>query len=330
MSSESTTQVLPSSVDAHGLSVSTATRAAGDPAQNGAAYDLFGLAAAVPLWFHPRTDGAFQAVVRTYWVAATASGGPQSYSAYTDAAASAFFRLDPASGVRGAVFPLPSGFSQPGLAVAATSRAQYLWVLRAGGVLQLFSESPAGMLLQSEEQLPVAGAVGVQVAGPMLRVYYAVAGEVHFIAKAWGQAGIGSQPWSYMGGYGLSPSPADAAPLASSSGTLSSAGPVSAALVRGRTWLTTVESSGGAYTAAAWSSRGLHDPWRRSPLSVPLGSSSTWCGAGVCLQPQLAPNPDQVSALPASAAVPWVKSVKVSSSGVSGIDTSWGLLSVDR
>jgi len=105
---------------------------------------------------------------------------------------------------------------------------------------------------------------------------------------------------------------------------------VSVAVVRDRTWLTTVEAGEGEFLGAAWSSRGQHDPWRKSQLSWQLGASGDWLGAGVQLQPQLPALPDAVAALPAAnVALPYAVSTLGSADGDVWVDTAWDLLVVD-
>lgn len=341
MSTEPPVQVLASSVDAPGLSAATSTRGYEESSQKGSAYNPASLAAGVPVWFHPMRDGRFRAVWRTRWTAATPGSAPQRYTAHTADNTSTWSTVEAATGISDPPAAIPSGQSSPGLVVAGASRSGFLWLLRDTGLLQWFRESPAGLALHYEERLHVGvhrlaptttsmttvGAdewLGVEVDMTAVRVYYAVAGELYSMEKPWGRVGDTTADWLFAGADGPSRYAGSAAPLG-----VSSAGPVSVARLRGRRWLTTVEVSSGAYTGRAWSSRGPHDPWAASPLSVPLGGSPGWCGAGIRLQPHLQVNAAAVAALPANAAVPYAWSVAHTGSGESWVQTSWGLLVVD-
>lgn len=344
MATEPATQVLASSVDARGVAAATTTRGPDDSTQVGSVYSPESLAAAVPVWFHLHNDGSYQAVLRSYWTGATASGGPQWYSDHTPVTVPAWFRFDPATGVRGAVEAIP-GSSSP--VVAGASSSLYMWLLRQDGTLQWFREDGPGLVLAGSEDLAgqqhrvswdsdATGDLsanswwGLEVDGPRLRVYYGTPADGIFVmAKPWGQVGNTHADWLFLGDKGFLPYAGESFPLSSASGPVPCNGPVSLVTVRGRSWLTTVELAGGQYVGRAWSSRGLHDPWRDSGLSVPLGASPGWLGAGVQLQPQLAAAPDAVAAIPANVAVPYVSSVPGTSDGASYIDTAWDLLVVD-
>lgn len=344
MSTEPPVQVLASSVDLRGVSAATSTRGEADSTQMGSVYSPSDLAAAVPVWFHPCVDGSFLAVLRSRWTDATPGAGPQRYSAHVSDGVPSWFQFDPATGVRGAVSAVPGSVSP---AAAGASHASYMWLLREDGTLQWFREEGGRLVLAGSEDLAgqpyrlsyddstgdlsAASWRGLQVDGPRLRVYFTLADELHVMAKPWGQVGNTYADWTFLGEKGFIPYLGEASPLAGAGGAaVPTVGPVSVAVVRDRTWLTTVEAGEGEFLGAAWSSRGQHDPWRKSQLSWQLGASGDWLGAGVQLQPQLPALPDAVAALPAAnVALPYAVSTLGSADGDVWVDTAWDLLVVD-
>lgn len=338
MSTEATTQVLDTSVDAEGVSVISATRTVVAPRQ-GAMYNPVTLAAAVPLWFHRVQDGRYLAVLKSRWTAATQvyNNGPQLYSAYTETTIPAWTYVVPVTGNISTVLPIPSLRTGARVITAAVSRRDYLFILGTldgEPFLQCFRTVPQGaMVLVGEETLLPGLTRGLYADRTHLHVYGADEGGYLVVSrKNWGRIGINTdtaRQWEYRGprGWYADPSETVALPTTVSGGRIKADGPVSVASFRDRLYLATVFNSSGTRQVLVYTARAVDDWKFIQSFGTALGDNDTYLGAGMQLQPQLVANRALMSDGVVTA-FPYLTSKKVISGGNSGILTTWGLLEV--
>ena len=167
MATETTVQVIPSSADVPGLSVVTASRHELAP-RSGLVYNPATLAAAVPLWFHPRPDGRYLALFSRRLTDAALStaniNGVLLYTGYEIDDEPCWATIGPRTGDVRPVELIPS--EQPGIRrmVGAASRGNYLFVLNeykksldddeTYSLLQNFRVTDLGVTLLGEETVP--------------------------------------------------------------------------------------------------------------------------------------------------------------------------------
>ena len=344
MATDATVQVLATSVDSPGLSIVTSTMTAAHP-RYGTAYTSTVLAGSVPVYFHPLADGTYLALLRTHWSAATMLGseGPQSYSAYTSSSEPTWAVLHPATGSPGAPGTIPtrlSGYTSRRLN-GACSRVDFLYtvgIVDGVGYAAWHRVTRNGaILLMAEETLAVtAGSVtfgyGCHLDGDFLVVIGLGAdGAIYQARRRWSNIGSPStaDPWFYRGPRGWLADPTTLSPLTDAAGaTLHSSGPVSTAQMWGRTWMTTVTHTGGAYAAQLYRTR-TAGTWATDGDPIALGTDAEYLGGTVFLQPQLPNNPAAL-AVGVTTAIPYVSSRSVHSGGAYTLDTQWGLWAISR
>lgn len=167
MATETTVQVIPSSADVSGMSVVTASRHQAAP-RSGLIYNPATLAAAVPVWFHPRPDGRYIALfARRLTDAALSSAtinGVLLYTGYEVADEPCWATVGPRTGDVRPVELIPS--EQPGIRrlIGAASRGPYLFTLsrykksldddETYALLQNFRVTNLGVTLLGEELVP--------------------------------------------------------------------------------------------------------------------------------------------------------------------------------
>jgi len=362
MASTVTAQVPPGSVDTAGISISTATPTASNP-RAGTIYNPTTLAAAQPCYFHPMFNGNYLMINAWTWWAGTPAGGIGYYSGYNETPAPSWLIVDGASGATAPVpnYPLIP-FKNPvttATVTAATSRHPgYLFLLHqvtlnnsVQAILQIMSIATSGAVtLTQEEILPTVALDsetvlfdrGLQYADPYMIVYGSdSSGTVYTIRKPWAKIGVSTQlnpttqthgavgatevAWSYNSGAGYTPDPTQLAPLTTVDGTsLTTQGPISTAQVNNQLLITTVADNSGTYTGQVWSSR-KGRPITAVGSSVALGTTATYLGGGLALQPTLS-----AVTVPsgASAALPYVVSTKATAEGNDSLINTWGTFPV--
>lgn len=343
MATGATTQVLDYSVDAEGLSVSTALGSSVNPRQ-GSIYNPLTLAAAAPVWFHKLVTGSYLALFRDVWSAATVGvDGAQSYSAATESSAPVWVTIEPTTGAAGPVTPVTSLLSGPRVLSGATSYRDFFYTVGTlGGVPHVahYRISRDGVtVLQGEELLPVVNGVsfnmGCAIDGNWLIVYGTdAARNLYQCRKSWARIGVnnGVDNWLYGGPKGFLADSTTLTPMTCAGVPIIANGPVSAAKSRNMYFLSTVvkgSDTDRTRTGHIYKRRALDNDWTDDGAAIALGITGTWLGGGVYLQPQLPVNPGKIAA-GSLGAIPYLSSVRVVSGSEKSISTSWGLWPVTR
>ena len=356
MATSPVVQVSPAAVDATGLSVATAAPGLTDP-RMGTAFDPLRYAAAAPVWFHPLADGRHLMASSRHWHDTTPVGGmPGAYSAYTEDTEPSWVVLDGPSGTRtpvagaGLSVPTRTAVSDRVLVGGASRPPDFFWLLSSAtqgpaavALLQRFDVDRAGVVTPGpEEVLPsaVTGSAvvvfdkGLQYFTPFLHLYGTDStGAVYVMRKSWARVGTnrstdqrpdssGTTPaWTFYTGTGFSTDATEAAPVPA----LSTVGPMSFGFYRKVVVATTVASSEGGYTGVFWHSRAGR-PWAQAGDPVLLGTTESYIG-GVRLMSQLGANPDVLGAT-VHAGIPYLITLASVADGLSRLDNSWSLHSV--
>lgn len=205
MATEATLQVIPSSIDEHGMSVVTASRDQKAP-RSGIIYDPATLAAAQPIWFHPMSDGRYLALFSRRLTNATLSpvtiNGVLLYSDYSLSTAPCWAPIGLKTGQIDKVTLIPSELPGPRTLVAAASRGEYLFTLSTyktsadadttQALLQNFRVTPyTGITLLGEEFVPGDLSLGLFVDIRYLWVFGASpTGKLTVGRKNWGRIGL--------------------------------------------------------------------------------------------------------------------------------------------
>ena len=344
-------QVASTSIDTAGISVATAPPSADNP-RAGTIYDPAILAAAVPIWFHPTRKGHYLMLAAKRWYDATPDGGtPGGYTAYTEDTAPSWLLIDGPTATR---FPIPGYPVHPPIRTSVTSATLvgavsrpplYLYMLHkvviAGSdqaVLQyVYASATDSVEVCAEEVLPtveVDGDIivfnqGIEYATPYLHLYGTDStGRLYRIRKSWGEVGVNKpnpnrhigpnapRGWEYYAGWGYSYDSAELAPLVGPT----SDGPVSFALYRNATLMSTVRKDGDDYTGRLWVSKAGR-PWVDQKASIVLGTGDAYVGAGLRLMPLL--GADSTSVGSAAAGVPYLVTTYSEESGVSRLLNTW-------
>ena len=170
MVTEATRQVIHSSVDLPGFSVSTASRTPESP-RAGSLYNTTTLAAAVPVWFHPGPNGNYIVLFSRRLTSASPSAqaptGPIFYSSATPDTDPCWMVVNPTGSVISKVVTIPSQTSGARVLTSAASSGEYLFVLNRyqakedgpfTSLLQHFRISrEQGVTLLAEEEVSDAG-----------------------------------------------------------------------------------------------------------------------------------------------------------------------------
>lgn len=327
MATEAAPQILSTTVDRQGLSVVTSTKTADHP-RLGSIYNPVTLAAATPVWFHPLQTGRHLALLRERWTGGTiGTGGPQSYSAHTAILLPSWATVDPVTGSVEAIGEIPSRLSGERLLLGAVSRIDSVYTIGTldaiAHIAQYRVDTGGQLILQAEEVVPAVGGVdfcaGIYIDGNnMVLIGLDDDGGVYRARKSWGR--VGQQrgaPWEYKGQRGWYVDPVELQPETTVAGIpFTSVETVSYAKVRDREWLVTHDGT----NAHFWSSRMVDSVWRNN--SVP-DVACDW----LYLQPQLDHNPDVLDS-GVRAAVPWVATDSITTSGAQELRVAWGLLPV--
>jgi hypothetical protein len=246
MATQVVRQVLPRSVDAVGISVSTSTCQVNDPRQ-GQFYNLSTLAAASPIWFHRMPNDSYVAVLSRRLKSATVTpvqrpSGPLLYQTFTEITVPSWAIFNPATGAVSSVANIPSNTDGTRVLTAAVSRGDYLFLLSTIGDKSLIQHFRVGtreaLVLQAEEIIPLS--LGLYADRNDLWVFSATGGLLTMARKNWGRVGNNTSltprmRWRYWSGRGWSSDPAESAALP---GNIPAQGPVSVAELENRFYLT--------------------------------------------------------------------------------------------
>lgn len=361
MASTVTAQVPPGSLDTAGISITTAAPSA-DNARAGTIYSPT-LQAAQPVYFHPMFDGRYLMINARTWHAGTPAGGIGYYSGYSESLVPSWLIVDGASGATAQVpnypvIPFKSSPSAVQVTAGVSRHPGYLFLLHSASIsgtpsaiLQLVSVATSGAVTLTQEEIlptPVVDSstvlfdMGLQYADPYLIIYGRDSdGTVYTIRKPWAKIGVTTQlnpspqthgavgatevAWSYYTGTGYSPDSTQLAPLTTVDATsLTTQGPISTATVNNQVLITTVAQTSGVYTGHVWSSR-KGRPITAQGTPIPLGTTETYLGGGVALQPTLS-----AATVPsgATAAIPYVISNKLTADGNDSLANTWGTFPV--
>jgi len=183
--------------------------------------------------------------------------------------------------------------------------------------------------------------------------FYGAGGTTHNVymaRKKWarvGYVGTSTNPldtqWEFYTGTGWGTDSTAAGAVMTTSGPLTSLGPLSFAhygmqrTQRGMTsgltgynFVSVVKGSGSARSGQVYSSLAGR-PWQPVGSPVSLGTAgSTYMGGTIQFQSQVGPNPTMIDAANSASAVPFVTSVLTTSGGDSAISNVWNLLQVPR
>jgi len=344
-------QTPAAAVDIAGISAASSVRSVADPTL-GSLWNLAGLAAAQPVHFHPLTPTTFVMVFSRRWYAPTCSGtDPGAYSAHSEDTTPGWVLVSTPGGTRtiGAGYALPTNTPGVRRLVGAASRAtNYLYTLTtddtAVAVLTMIATAPAKpFTITGEETLPNPGGVlfgaGVWIDTPHLIVAGTDAdGQVYLARKLWhavgtntatgGDSHLSDPTWSYASTAGWSTDPTDLAPVRTTTGVLTSAGPVSHATYTTREFLATVAADGSTRTGVVWTKTGPGTAWTPatspppSPATIPLGSvgDGSYLGGTLQFQQALVASPQLLWGN--AAAICWVTSVKTGA-GTTKLVNTW-------
>jgi len=197
---------------------------------------------------------------------------------------------------------------------------------------------------------------GLFLSGPYMHVFGtgSSTNQVYMARKLWGHLGTtintssadkSPDPyWEYKTtSQGWSTDSTQCSPLMTTTGVMTTQGPISVAQytlsTSSRTSggqrsvyrvVSTVTSSGTARTAQMYSSLNGR-PWVASSTTVPLGGAgTTYMGGGLQFQQQLAANPALVPAATSATAIPYVIATKATSGTGSQVSLTWGVWQIPR
>lgn len=340
-------QVPAHSYDDSAVSVVVANRNSADP-RPGAFFDS-DFAAASPVYFHVLGGGKVFGVFSERWYsAATDSSDPILFSDYAVDANPSWAIFDGANGHHLSVpgqygINPPTGISPDRKLMGACSRTNsYLYLLQSAtvsgetfGIVSHYHINPVTwqVNLLGEDKLSnvsvgeetVIFDLGVKYNS----IYLTFIGRdsqnrLYLARKNWGH--IGQVPKvEYQSDKGWSEDHSKLVPLRTPTGTLTSAGPVSFADYRGRSYMAVVLDDAGEMSAQVYSSGGLWDSWTPQKNPYYLGTQGTsYLGGTVYLQPALRANPPVVSSS-AVTGIPLVYAKKKTSGDNAGIEIVWDL-----
>ena len=216
-----------------------------------------------------------------------------------------------------------------------------------GSVVQSIHVFDNGTVSISAEEtlppVPVGGSLvifdkGVQFT-PLFLVVYGTDAEnrIYRVRKPWSQIGFNTptttqtygtvvgtpKGWEYWIGTGYSLNSVEIAPVAG----VTTVGPMSFANDNDRAtvWMSTVEYSNSVYTGRVWTSVS-GQPFRKSPLVIPLGDDTTYLGGGVQLMPELRVNPEALNG--ERVGIPYVTSMLSEADGASSLVNVWSVCPV--
>lgn len=158
------------------------------------------------------------------------------------------------------------------------------------------------------------------------------AGKVCMARKPWGRIGIPATDWEYFTGTGWDTDPTEVQQVKTTSGKLTTVGPISAfTFEQNRIRLATVSATGSQRHAQVYS---MTNAYELKPAGVPLLIGSTADGSyqngTLQFQPQLRVVESLIDTPDASTAIPYCYARKVFASGVSALNVVWGAWQISR
>lgn len=363
------------SVDLAGLSIATANPSAN--VQGGTVYSPADLAGFLPVSFVPVGLGNHLMLSSQRWTAATVSAtSPGYYSAYTVSGDPSWFLVSGTTGTRvtinaGPVVPMPTANDSRTLTGVESRSPHFFYALHDvvngsthSAVIQVWltntvtdTVTPLG-----EETVPtgVGGADSIVFSSGLYRsglyMYLFGAGStsnaVYLARKPWGQLSMTQNTnfdstapnpyWEFYTGTGWGTDPEACAPIQTTTGPLTTRGPISVAqygMATSRTSgatkttymaVATVGASGSARTAEVYTTLGGR-MWEHQESSFPLGSvGSTYMGGTLQFQSMLGVNQSLVDAAVSATAFPYVIAKKASSGSDTQARLTWGAWPVPR
>lgn len=350
MATSASIQKPDTSYDANAVSIVVSDRSSSD-ARPGSFFSS-DFAAVSPVHFHPLGDGKVMGVFAKRWHGATRpenSNDPNLFEDYEVDELPSWTIFDQSNGNHYSI-PGQSGINTPAsgtyssrVAVGGCSRTNsYVYLLQSvvkggvtSGLISHYHINPVTWqvnLLGEEELASVQ--LGSETVTFNLGVKHNITyltfvgknslGQLFLARKNWGFIGSPGAV-EYQGERGWSEDPSNLFPLKSSSGFLTSAGPVSMAEHQKRTFMSVVEEDDGEMSARIYTSVGLWDAW--SPLNhpYPLGTQgSSYLGGTAYLQQALRANPLLLSTSGLNG-IPLVYALKRTSEGGAAISIKWDL-----
>lgn len=189
----------------------------------------------------------------------------------------------------------------------------------------------------SSAQKQAQGAVvrfdrGVYFATPYLIVFGASpTGQLFTARKNWGWIGYPAYGWEYFTGDGWASEPTSASQVQSTTGPMTTAGPVSVLNYQNRIRLATVVASGNNRYGQVWVATNYHT-WRPTGSPILLGSvaDGSYQGGTLQFQPQMAAVDTLVNTPSAAWAIPFCYTTKTFELGSSSLKVNWSLWQVSR
>lgn len=345
-------QVPPSSYDDSAVSVAVADRSTTD--YRAGAFFTEDFAAVSPVYFHNLGGGKFFGIFAQRWHTATRPSNvsdPNLFNSYTVDSEPSWAIFD---GVNGNRYAIPGqsptnpdtdiSYDTRSVVAACSRTSNYLYLLQSFtesgstfGVVSHFHISPltGEVNLVGEQSIPNVVTADEQMVtfnrGVKYNITYLTfvgtdsSGKIYYARKNWGSIGrLGKI--EYQSDKGWTEDYSKIAPLKTSGGYLTTAGPVSFADYRGKTWISTVKNDGGTMTAQLYVSSGaLWDVWTPDHHPYPLGTQgTTYMGGTAYLQPMLRANASAV-APSCVTGIPLVYATKVISGDNSSIKINWDL-----
>lgn len=157
-------------------------------------------------------------------------------------------------------------------------------------------------------------------------------GKVCMARKRWGRIGIAGVDWEYFTGQGWDIDPTEVGQLTTTTGLLTSVGPISAfSFERNRIRIACVTAVGSNRYAQVYSRTNALD-WKPSGSPIPLGSAADGSYQNGTLQfhPQLRVVESLIDTPDASTAIPYSYTTKVFGTGTSGLHVTWGAWQISR
>ena len=180
---------------------------------------------------------------------------------------------------------------------------------------------------------PVRFDRGLFLLGSYLMVMGATdTGRVGMARKNWGRIGVTSTDWEYYTGTGWSTDPSEIQQATTTTGALTTVGPISAfSFEQNRIRMATVIANGTNRYAQTYSLTNRLD-WKVAGSPIFLGSTAdgSYQSGNIQFQPQLRVVDSLINTPDASTAIPYCFSKKVFLSGASALKVTWGAWQISR
>lgn len=157
------------------------------------------------------------------------------------------------------------------------------------------------------------------------------AGRVCMARKEWGRIGIASTPWEYYTGTGWSSDPSEVQQVTTTTGLLTTVGPISAfSLGNGRVRISAVNAVGSLRYAQVYSLTPDFQWKPGSQLQIGSADDGSYQGGTLQFQSQLRVVEDLIDTPNNVTAVPYCFTKKVFGAGTSGLRVTWGAWQISR